>query len=161
MKLPRKRWLLAAIAVLCIGLGYWVHAINQPLEIRFTGMRQENGNVVATFEVENRSDRSVYFQNAVALHGDRKDHMFMRPAFWAVKEAVSGLSYVAPYTTAELKVPLKSASPEESGPVAPFRMEVFVYNLRSDIWNQPPLRWLPARLKPPLGGSIWSERVNP
>ena len=161
MKFPRKRWLLAVFAAFCIGAGYWVHSMNQPLRIRFTGMRQENGNVVATFEIQNRADRSVYFQNAVALHGDGKDHMYMRPAFWAVKDAASGLRYVAPNTTAELKVPLKSASPEESGPVAPFRTEVFVYNLRSDIWNQPPFRWLPAPIKPPLGGSIWSERVTP
>ena len=158
----KRRWsLVTAGVVLLLTVSYWVSWIHRPLRMHFTGFISESGTLIATFNLENRSERTLYFGNEVTLHGDHKAHVYSRKGWWTSCDPASGVPNVKSGETCSLKIPLKSTAPEDSLPVAPFRVELNVSNIRSPIWNEPPLRWLPMRLKPPHNGTAWSERVTP
>ena len=69
-----KRWwiLFAAVAVLFTAVGYWSWSRNQPLQLRFSDIRTENGMLLAVFTLENHSEQTVLFTNEATLHGDRE-----------------------------------------------------------------------------------------
>ena len=158
--MKHRRLFLIATAILFFGAVCSVRWLTKPVQVRFSGLRAEQGKLFAVFEIENRSEHTMNFEENVTVHGDVQGYGFTRAGLWSPRDPYSDL-HIHPGETANLKIPLKSSAPEYAGPVAPFRIELSVRNLRSTIWIKPPLEWLPDRFKPPISGTVWSERVVP
>ena len=156
----RKRWIALATFVVLIAIGVaWINASKPMPALTFLGFRDENGQRVASFRLENTTDAPIVYLTKVILR-DKRDSEARVPARWPPETGDTGYKLDS---SQRLEFTLPLVTPNQKSLTTPAQVGVVFIRFPSKIWQQPPLSWLSGfkRFLVPKRETAWSNTVTP